>query len=112
MHYQILGTVEYTSLPEGHPYELNPNPGLVRALDLACQAIRSSAGHRAFADILHPLSSTEVSEHLEESLKSENFPQICVHRKRGDFRPHDGRFKQTPNKIWLLAEVSGMPHIP
>jgi hypothetical protein len=54
----------------------------------------------------------EVSEHLEESLKSENFPQICIHRNLENFCPHDGRFKRTPNKIWLLAEVSGVPHSP
>jgi hypothetical protein len=112
MHYQILGTVEHTSVIEGQLHQLNPHPGLMRALDLAHQAIRSAAGHKVFTDILHPLSSTEVSEHLEESLKSENFPQICIHRNLENFHPHDSRFKRTPNKIWLLAEVSGVPHSP
>ena len=103
MHYQFLGTAY---LPEGCLHESNPHPGLVRALDLARQTIQSPAGLKVFAEILHPLTYTQVSEHLDASLTSEYFPQICLHRDLENYWCHNHRFNQTPNKIWLLAEVS------
>lgn len=105
MHYTILSAVSQPQ-SEDRCFELSPHPGLVQALDLACETILSPAGLEGFSKILWPLSSTEVKHHIEELLTSDKFPLVCIHYDLEQFSCHHGRFLQSPNKIWLLAEVS------
>jgi hypothetical protein len=103
--YTIFSAVLYAQ-SESHGFELSPHPGLVRALDLACEVILSPTGLEAFSEILWPLSPSEAKHHIKELLSSDKFPLVCIHHELEHFACHHTRFIQSSNQIWLLAEVS------